>query len=186
MILSNLLFPKSEVLSTANNHTIKYSVYIQEELKLSSISLHWTFWSLCGWIFGTVISLLHLLIGRIGVAFISKNASENKAAHFNEEVSCLARDLGITRRVNVIESRRCRLPFTYKFIHPVLVIPSEAKTWSESKRRTIFIHELSHIRRNDCLVSTFSPLICSMFYVLCHSCDMDSSCLHAALTGKAL
>jgi beta-lactamase regulating signal transducer with metallopeptidase domain len=163
IVLSNLLFPQNEALSTANKYTSKYSVYLQEELNLSSESLHWTFWVLCGWTIGTLCSLLHALTGRIGVAGISKNASKYGESHFKDEISQLARELGITRKVNVVESCRCRLPFTYNFVHPVLVIPYEAKDWPVKKRRTILIHELSHIRRLDYLIITLSRLICSVF-----------------------
>ena len=166
IVVSNLLFPQSEALSTTNNYTIKYSMYLQEELKLSSASLHWTFWILCSWVAGTVLCLLHTLTGRIGVACISKSVSKYREAHFKEKVSRLAHDLGITREVKVVESCRCRLPFTYNFVHPVVVVPYEAKDWPESKRRTILIHELSHIRRHDYLLLSISRFICSVFWFI--------------------
>jgi hypothetical protein len=46
------------------------------------------------------------------------------------------------------------------------VIPYEAKDWAKSKRRTILIHELSHIRRNDYLILTLSHFICSVFWFI--------------------
>jgi bla regulator protein BlaR1 len=166
LILSNLLFPQNDVLSTANNHTIRYSVYIQEELKLSTESLHWYFWILCGWITGTILSLLYTLTGRIGVSYISKSTSRYSEQHFIEEVSQLARELGIKREVRVVVSSRCRLPFTYNFIHPTLVIPDESKNWPKKKRRAILIHELSHIRRHDFLILILSRVICSVFWFI--------------------
>ena len=164
--LSNLLFPQNKVLSTVNSHPFKYSSYIREELKLSTESLHWNFWMLCGWITGTILSLLYTLTGRIGVTYISKSTSRYNEQHFKEEVSQLAREYGIRREVRVVVSCRCRLPFTYNIIHPTLVIPYESKNWPKTKRRAILIHELSHIRRHDFLILTLSRLICSVFWFI--------------------
>lgn len=166
IILSSLLFPQHEALTIANNYTIESSMYLQEELKLSSASLNWSFWILCGWITGTVLSLLYILTGRIGVKYISRNASQHRVSYFKEDVSQLARDLGITRKIKVVASSRCRLPFTYNFSHPVLVIPYEAKDWPKSKLRTILIHELSHIRRHDYLILFLSRFICSVLWFI--------------------
>jgi bla regulator protein BlaR1 len=166
VILSNVLFPQNEALSTAKNHTIKYSVNIQEELKSSTESLRWNFWILCGWFVGTILSLLYTLTGRIGVMYISKSTLRYGEQHFKEEVSQLAQELGIKREVRVVVSCRCRLPFTYNFIHPTLVIPCESKNWPKTKRRAILIHELSHIRRHDFLILTLSRLICSVFWFI--------------------
>lgn len=166
IILSNLLFPQNKAVSMANNHTIRYSVYIQEELNLSTESLHWNFWILCGWIAGIILSLLYTLTGRIGVTYISKSISRYSEQHFKEEVSQLAQELGIKREVRVVVSGRCRLPFTYNFIHPTLVIPYESKTWPKKKRRSILIHELSHIRRHDFLILILSRFISSVFWFI--------------------
>jgi len=165
-IASNLLFPHHEAKIITSNHSIKSATYLQQELKLSSPSIHWSFWILCGWIGGTVLNLFHALFGRIGVGCISRNASQSGETHLKEEVSRLSRELGITRAVRVMVSCRCRLPFTYSITHPVLVVPYEAKDWPASKRRTILIHELSHIRRHDYLILTLSRFICSVFWFI--------------------
>jgi beta-lactamase regulating signal transducer with metallopeptidase domain len=166
IILLNLLFPQQEAVSMVNKYTSEYSMNLQEEIKLASYSLHWSFWIMCGWITGIILSLLYTLTGRIGVTYIFKNASKHKEPQLIKEVSQLAQDLGITRELKVIVSCRCRLPFTYNFVYPVLVAPYEAIDWPESKRRTIFIHELSHIRRNDYLILSLSHFICSVFWYL--------------------
>jgi beta-lactamase regulating signal transducer with metallopeptidase domain len=153
-------------LELASDFTITSSNHLQEELILSSESLHWPFWVICGWITGIVLCLLYALTGRIGVHYIFKSASPYRRAYLKADISHIARDLGIPKEVKVVVSCRCRLPFTYKFIHPVLVIPNEAKDWPESKLHAVLIHELAHIRRYDYLVLFLSRFICSVFWFI--------------------
>jgi len=166
IILSSLLFPQNEALSTATNYTIESSVHLQQESYFSSYLLNWTFWIMCGWITGIVFSLLHTLTGRIGVKYISRNTSQHKISYFKTEISHLSRDLGIKSKINIVVSYRCRLPFTYNFSHPVLVIPYEAIDWPKSKLRTILKHELSHIQRHDYLILSLSRFICSVLWFI--------------------
>jgi beta-lactamase regulating signal transducer with metallopeptidase domain len=165
-ILSFLLFPKYEALSIANNNTIESCTFLRQEMNLSSESLHWSIWGVYGWITGFIFCLLYALTGRIGVRFISRSVSSHGSAYITADIHSLARDLGIERDVNIVVSSRCRLPFTYKLIHPVLVIPYEMKNWPESKLRSVLIHELAHIRRNDYLLLLFSRFICFIFWFI--------------------
>jgi beta-lactamase regulating signal transducer with metallopeptidase domain len=157
----------------ANNYVIESSKYLQEEIKYISYSPSWSFWMMCVWITGALFSLLHTLTGRIGIKYVAKNTLEHKT--LNKKILHLAPDLGITRKIKVIVSCRCRIPFTYNFTHPVLVIPYEAKNWPESKLHSILIHELTHIRRHDYLILSLSRFICSVFWFMplmwiAHSC----------------
>jgi hypothetical protein len=121
---------------------------------------------MCGWITGFVFCLLYTLTGRIGVECITRSASAHRGTYLKANISRLARNLGITREFKIVVSNKCRLPFTYRFIFPVLVIPYEAKNWPESKLHTIVIHELAHIRRYDYLVLFLSRFICSVFWFI--------------------
>lgn len=166
IVLSNLLFPQQETMSIATINTIESATYLQEEIKYSSYPLHWSFWIMCGWITGILLGLIHTFTGRVGVKIIARNTLQHEVTYFKEEISSLTQDLGITRKIKVLVSSRCRLPFTYNFAHPVLVIPYEAKDWPKLKLRTILIHELSHIRRHDYLIITLSRFICSVFWFI--------------------
>jgi beta-lactamase regulating signal transducer with metallopeptidase domain len=165
-ILSNLIFPQYEAMSITKNNTLVSFICLQQKLNPPSESLHWSVWAMCGWITGFILCLLYALIGRIGVWFISSSVSSHGSTYITADIHSLARDLGIAREVNIVVSSRCRLPFTYKLIHPVLVVPYEMKDWPKSKLRSVLIHELAHIRSNDYLLLLFSRFICFIFWFI--------------------
>ncbi len=165
-LLSSLLLPQHQTVTVTINYTVDSTTYLQERLHQPSVFLSWSLWALCTWIIGMVLCSLYALVGRIGVSYIFKNSSEYNISHLIENISCIMEDLGIKRKVKIIVSNRCRLPFTYKFINPVLVIPNEARNWSASKLHAILVHELAHIRRHDYLILSLSRSICFVFWFI--------------------
>jgi beta-lactamase regulating signal transducer with metallopeptidase domain len=126
----------------------------------------WIFWALCCWITGVAICLVYTLTGRIGVKHVCRKISPHGNEDLKIHISSIAREMGIARKIEVVVSSRCRIPFTYRCIHPVLVIPTEAKDWPKSKLENILIHELAHIRRHDCVVLFLIRLLCSFFWYI--------------------
>ena len=41
-----------------------------------------------------------------------------------------------------------------------MAVPATAETWSEDKWRVVLLHELTHVRRGDCLSQLVSQLTC--------------------------
>ena len=165
-LLSSLLLPRHDTWVFAKDHAVVSSALLRDELKLSTESFHWSFWAVCVWIAGSVLCFLYTVTGRIGVRYISRNASPPSRNELTTIIARHACDLGITREIRVIVSRKCRLSFTYGLIHPVLVVPYEATVWPETKLRAVLIHELAHIQRYDHSVLLFSRLVCATFWFI--------------------
>ena len=147
-VLSSLLFPKQETATLSKVSAIDHSLHLKKELPQSYRSLHWPFWILCGWITGIVLNLFYTLTGRIGATYLSRNTSKHKISYFKEEISRLARDIGIKRRIEVKVSYRCRLPFTYNIMKPENGLSRNSATslsmsWS-TFAETIFSFSLCH------------------------------------------
>ena len=46
----------------------------------------------------------------------------------------------------------------------MVLLPETAETWPESRRHVVLLHELAHIKRQDCLVQMLVQLVCALYW----------------------
>jgi beta-lactamase regulating signal transducer with metallopeptidase domain len=93
----------------------------------------------------------------------------------------LARECGISRPVTVILHEEVPGPVTCGWSRPTIVLPMDARDWSDADRRRAFVHELEHVRRGDwplqlaaraiCAAYWFHPLVWIAWRRLCLECE---------------
>ena len=76
----------------------------------------------------------------------------------------LARDSGIGRSLTVILHEDVPAPVTCGWIGPTIVLPMDARDWSESDLRRAFVHELEHVRRGDWPMQLAARAICAGYW----------------------
>ena len=82
-------------------------------------------------------------------------------------------------------------PITCGTRRPAVILPSDAKTWSDADVRRALVHEMEHVRRNDwamqlaaraaCAVYWFHPLIWKVWREFC--LEAERACDDAVLSG---
>jgi len=65
------------------------------------------------------------------------------------ELESLCGEIGVRRRVAVLEAARGTMPMSFGTLHPAIFLPADAIEWSVERRRAVLLHELAHIRRGD-------------------------------------
>jgi carboxyl-terminal processing protease len=100
------------------------------------------------WLLGTVTFLLSIGFGLASLARL-RRTSRPLPRELADELSQLARELELRRRVEGLLSRSRSIPMTWGSIRPVVLLPSEAVGWSRQRRRMVLLHELAHVRRWD-------------------------------------
>jgi beta-lactamase regulating signal transducer with metallopeptidase domain len=78
----------------------------------------------------------------------------------------LALQLGIRRRVCVVESAWASMPLTWGVLRPIILLPEEASAWPEARLRVVLLHELGHIRRWDYLMYLVAEVACALYWPL--------------------
>ena len=53
---------------------------------------------------------------------------------------------------------------TWGLGRPVILVPVGGDHWTEEVRRSVLLHELGHIRRNDCLMHLLGRLACAAYW----------------------
>ncbi len=77
-----------------------------------------------------------------------------------------ARALGMTRRVELRLSSLPTMPVTWGPARPVVLLPEQAATWSDSAVRLVLLHELAHIKRRDVGFQLTGRFAASLYWFL--------------------
>lgn len=81
-----------------------------------------------------------------------------------DAVSQLARERGVTRAVEVIEHEAVPGPMTFGVLRPVIVLPPDARDWTDDELRRALTHELEHVQRGDWLVQMAARSIAACYW----------------------
>jgi TonB family protein len=103
-------------------------------------------WLLLLWAAGAAAAF-----GRTLVAYAAAWRVRRAAGPFpdSDPGGALARSLGIRRPVDVLATKPGSMPVAFGMRRAVILMPADAPTWSEEKRRVVLLHELAHVRRGD-------------------------------------
>jgi len=55
-------------------------------------------------------------------------------------------------------------PMVAGVLQPVVLLPSDAETWSLERRQQVLLHELAHVQRRDVLAQAIAGLACAMYW----------------------
>ena len=79
-------------------------------------------------------------------------------------VERLARQDGITRRIDLFLHDDVAAPMTCGVRRPAIVLPIDAPAWHEREVRHALVHELEHVRRADWPVHVLARIICGIYW----------------------
>ncbi|UCH09148.1 MAG: hypothetical protein JSU61_07835, partial [Fidelibacterota bacterium] len=121
------------------------------------------------WLLGIVFILI-----RIGRAVMITRRQVTEATPITDPnwlalmVDC-CRELGVTRSVPIVLHESRTMPTTWGLSNPAIILPQEADHWSDSHKRLVLLHEISHILRWDngfhllslisCTIHWYNPLV---------------------------
>ncbi|MCI0684711.1 MAG: S41 family peptidase [Gemmataceae bacterium] len=106
---------------------------------------------LFGWAIGAGCFLTMIVLAFIGLHGRVRGAATMDAGELRDLMSQLAAELGIRRRIRLLEGGQRAMPMTWGVFRPSLLLPADAATWSAERRRVVLLHELGHVARWDCL-----------------------------------
>lgn len=76
------------------------------------------------------------------------------------EIQAARRHFGLERGCVAVQPAGIEAPMTLRTFHPILVVPKTLEEeLSEEELRSIALHEIAHVRRNDPLVLSFASIV---------------------------
>jgi TonB family protein len=119
-------------------------------------------WLRSTWLVGSL-----LLLFRIAGAMWRARSMRATAVSWTDHdalVADLARDAGVCRSIETLLREDACAPLTIGTVRPVIVLPTDARTWAESDLRRALAHEVEHIRRNDWIVHMLARIACALYW----------------------
>ena len=127
----------------------------------------WRDWLPLAWCAGFALLALRLLAAHVLLRRASRNCpaltsppDETIAAAFAN--AC--KQLGIRQRVTLLLDERRTIPVVWGVFRPRLMLPIEARGWTDDQLRSVLLHELAHIRRRDTLVQWLTQIACALHW----------------------
>jgi len=141
-----VLFETSATAKPETAATVASRAPLQSALRSAPWRPNWRRSALLLWIVGAAAWMLQMLLAFARLSRVRRSArpSPDRAL-----AASLARELGITHPVTVLEAEAASMPMTCGLLKPSICMPSDAKTWTEERRRMVLLHELAHVQRGD-------------------------------------
>ena len=114
------------------------------------------------WLAGVIF-----LAGRLLVATLSlRRVARGGSADGRVRAACrrAAAELSVRSGYRILLSTRCRMPFSFGLVRPVIMLPADAGSWPAAQLDSVLTHELAHVRRRDTLVQSVAYAVCLVFW----------------------
>jgi uncharacterized protein (TIGR03435 family) len=147
--------PGDPAISAPQSSSLSKTMSLSKAISLSNLLL-------TGWIAGGAIFLLPLAIGLWQVRLLRRSGLPWR--HGQSLAETIARDAGVHRRVEVLLHEGVPGPVTCGIVHPTIVLPRDAESWSEDDLSRAFMHELEHVRRGDSLSRCLARGACAVYW----------------------
>lgn len=106
-------------------------------------------WLFAGWLLGTSLLALRLLVGFIALRRLRSRAREVEDPEVLELLTICATRIGAHTTPRLLVSPTLSMPCTAGWLRPVVLLPDESSTWSLERLEVVLLHELGHIQRMD-------------------------------------
>jgi beta-lactamase regulating signal transducer with metallopeptidase domain/HEAT repeat protein len=116
------------------------------------------------WALGVVVLLVRLAHGLITVRRIARTGDEITSGAWMVALHEVADRMDIEEPARLVMSSAVRVPFACGFRQPTIVLPADAMSWTDERRRIVLLHELAHIQRRDMFGHLLSRVACAMYW----------------------
>lgn len=116
------------------------------------------------WITGVALVLGWRMLGTWQLHRLRRQSVVLTDDRVTEFTARLARECHIARSIELRESTHVSVPLTWGSVHPVLLLPRKALSWSDASLEAALRHELGHIRHGDALTRLLMSLVCAAFW----------------------
>jgi beta-lactamase regulating signal transducer with metallopeptidase domain len=116
------------------------------------------------WLVGALLVLLRLAIGTWRVSQLAREGARVEDGLWLSLTQRLANRLGVSRPLTLLRGERLAVPVTWGIVYPAVLLPEDADTWSEERRRFVLVHEMAHVKRFDALTQLIAQLSIAIFW----------------------
>jgi len=117
------------------------------------------------WFLIICVKSAQLLVGLNGISNLKNTKVYAAGRKWDEKILQLSDRLGITQKVNILQSGIAQVPMVVGHVKPLILIPlGLLNGLSDDEVEAILCHELAHIKRRDYLVNLLQSFIEIVFF----------------------
>ncbi|HXG71060.1 MAG TPA: M56 family metallopeptidase, partial [Gemmatimonadaceae bacterium] len=116
------------------------------------------------WIAGLALVLLRLALGTWRVGQLARDGSRVDDGMWLSLTQRVANGLGVSRPLTLLRGERLAVPVTWGIVYPAVLLPEDADTWTEERKRFVLVHEMAHIKRFDALTQLLAQISVAIFW----------------------
>jgi HEAT repeat protein/beta-lactamase regulating signal transducer with metallopeptidase domain len=125
-----------------------------------TVRISWAWALFVLWLIGASAILSRLALGLVAVQWMSRRTERVSAAPWLAQARALAADLGVSR-ITFLRSGRAAMPMACGMFRPAVLMPADADHWPAERLRIVLLHELAHVKRQDCLTHVLAQVACA-------------------------
>ncbi len=137
---------------------------IRERMRSGIAGVTPTEWLFVIWGLGFVFFLGRLGFGAILVRRVLHGATRLDTPDWTHPLIEAADRLEVARLPLLLTNENVQMPVVCGIVKPAIVVPAEARDWTDRRRRAVLCHELAHIRRLDLPANVFGRLACALHW----------------------
>jgi TonB family protein len=142
-----------------------YRATILSDILTTAKHIHWSVFLFLVWLSGVIYLLIRLLRSLLKIRFLTADARMLS----DEQLTDCKRRIVLDKNIALAENASAVIPMTVGWRKPIILVPVGFTEWNAKQRESILLHELAHIKRNDCLttalavgayiINWFNPLV---------------------------
>lgn len=126
--------------------------------------LPWLSWLALPWAAGTMLVSARVIRGHRAARRLRLRADPRVHAAWTEAALAAAAILGLRGSVPVLRSAEAGVPLTLGLLRPAVLLPAAADAWDPERLRTVLLHELGHVARQDNRVQLAAQLLTALYW----------------------
>jgi len=116
------------------------------------------------WLIGFAALITQFLVGLNRANRLSLNALPSDE-RTNSIFDLIAERAKFDKPVKVLFSQTAPItPLTWGRSHPIILLPSIARSWPDERLKSVLIHEAAHIKRNDWTAQIIGSIFCAIYW----------------------
>lgn len=130
----------------------------------SPLPSRWIGLLLLAWALVAAFLLLRIAVARRVLARLWRQSESAPDALWGDLLSSLSLEMLLSRPVELRIAKGPAMPMTWGTLAPRILLPAEARSWSNGRRRLVLLHELAHVARRDSLSRSIASLACALYW----------------------
>ncbi len=116
------------------------------------------------WMLGCIAVLGRLAAGTAVVSRMAVRGQRVTDEKWLGLMHRLAVNLGIRRPLTLLRGDALGVPVTWGIVYPIVLLPEDADSWPEERRRYVLVHEMAHVKRLDAFTQLVAQFALAIFW----------------------